>query len=77
MANPPPKKIGAFIDDQRATSVESLWKAATNHESLRTSGLGILPFLKKIMHLIVCKKMPYKPLKIDIILDREVLQKVK
>jgi len=29
------------IDEQEATSVESLWKGATNHESLRTTGLDI------------------------------------
>jgi len=29
------------IDEQGATSVESLWKGATNHERLRTIGLYI------------------------------------
>jgi len=28
------------IDKQRTTSVESLWKGATNHEGLRTSDLN-------------------------------------
>ena len=30
-------KLGIFIDEQRATSVESLLKGATAHESLRTT----------------------------------------
>ena len=32
-------KVGIFIDEQEATNVESLWKGATNHESLRTTDL--------------------------------------
>jgi len=36
----PKTKIGICIDEQGATSVESLWKEATNHESLRTTVLG-------------------------------------
>jgi len=29
------------IDEQMATSVESLWKGATNHKRLRTTGLDV------------------------------------
>jgi len=36
----PKKKLGIFIDEQGATSVESLWKGAINHERLRTIGLN-------------------------------------
>ena len=31
-------KIDIFTDEQGATSVESLWKGVTNHESLTTTG---------------------------------------
>ena len=30
-------KLGIFIDEQGATSVENLFKGATDHESLRTT----------------------------------------
>jgi len=33
-------KLGIFIDEQGATSVESLLKGATAHESLRTTVLS-------------------------------------
>ena len=35
--NPLKAKLGIFIEDQGATSVENLWKGATDHESLRTT----------------------------------------
>ena len=41
--NPFKAKLGIFIEEQGATSVESLWKGATDHEGLRTTGL-YLPF---------------------------------
>ena len=33
-------KLGVFIDEQEATSIESLLKGATAHESLRTTVLS-------------------------------------
>ena len=35
-------KLGIFIEEQGATSVESLWKGATDHESFRTTALDII-----------------------------------
>ena len=35
-------KLGIFIEEQGATSVESLWKGATDHESLRTTAVDII-----------------------------------
>ena len=37
--NPFKVKLSIFIEEQEATCVESLWKKATDHESLRTTGL--------------------------------------
>ena len=36
----PRPKLGVFIDEQRATSVESLLKKTMTHESLRTTVLS-------------------------------------
>ena len=33
-------KLGIFVKDQGITSVESLWKGATDHESLRATDLN-------------------------------------
>ena len=35
-------KLGIFIEEQGGTSVESLWKGATDYESLRTTALDII-----------------------------------
>ena len=37
--NPLKTKLDIFIEVQGATSVESLWKGATDHESLRATAL--------------------------------------
>jgi len=34
-------KLGIFIDEQGATSLESLLKGAMAHESLRTTVIGV------------------------------------
>jgi len=36
-------KLGIFIDEQQATTVESLWKRGTHHERLRTTALNLKP----------------------------------
>ena len=46
--NPLKAKLGIFIEEQGATSVVSLRKGATDHESLRTTGFG---YGKSIIHL--------------------------
>ena len=33
-------KLGIFIEEQEAICVESRWKGATDHKSLRTTGLN-------------------------------------
>ena len=38
--NPLKAKLGIFIEEQGATSVESLWKRATGYKMLRTIGLN-------------------------------------
>ena len=35
-------KLGIFIEDQGATSVEIVWKESTDHESLRTTAIDAL-----------------------------------
>ena len=37
--NPLKSKLGIFIEEQGVTGFESLWKEATDHKSLRTTGL--------------------------------------
>ena len=37
--NPLKAKLDSFIEEQGATRVESLWKGATDHKSLRSTGL--------------------------------------
>ena len=36
--NPLKSKLGIFVKEQGTTSVESLWKGATDHKSLRGTG---------------------------------------
>ena len=37
--NPLKAKLGIFVEEQGVTSVGSLWKEATDHESLRTTAI--------------------------------------
>ena len=49
-------KLGTFVEEQIATSVESLWKGARNHENLRTTVLNT-PTDLYILHTF-CKEFP-------------------
>ena len=53
--NPLKAKLGIFIQEQGAISVGSLWKRATDHESLRTTVAEVDSRTKnEVRYCIVC-----------------------